>query len=130
MPGVIQAARWQQMPSTVLFDIHAWRARRIPWGSTDPSSDYTRDVRQDLADGLLANGAFSSDEKLEFAAIWRLDPLALAPASQDVALANGGSEFAADTGASTSPTNPWFVGDEAEEFDPLEAMAQHRGMNL
>ena len=76
--GVIQAARWQQMPSTVLFDIHAWRARRIPWGRTDPSSDYTRDVRQDLTDGLLANGAFSSDEKLEFAAIWRLDPLALA----------------------------------------------------
>jgi hypothetical protein len=57
VPGVNQAARWQQIPSTVPFDIHAWRARRIPWGSIDPSSDYTRDVRQDLADGLLANGA-------------------------------------------------------------------------
>jgi hypothetical protein len=44
VPGVIQAARWQQMPSTVLFDIHAWRARRIPWGRTEPSSDYTRAI--------------------------------------------------------------------------------------
>ena len=34
-----------------------------------PSSDCTRDVRRDAVDDLSANGAFSSDEKLEFRGI-------------------------------------------------------------
>ena len=68
-----------------------------------PSPDSVPDVRRDLVDGLSANGAFSSDEKIELCGdLDACSPCFAARAAGRFGARKGGSESAAETGALSS----------------------------